>query len=213
MLVKERMSSNLQTLRESVQVSEAMVIFKEKGLKRMPVVDAAGYLVGIITSEDILKVSPTQATSLSIHEINYILSKTFVYDVMQKQVVTISPEELIEEAAVMLRVNKIGAVVVVEGKKPVGILTESDIFDAFIDVLGFKSLGSRISIIVKDVPGVIADIGEVFKKRNMNITNIANFANGTYAEVLVRTDSYEIQGVMDDLESLGYEIDSLHQYY
>ncbi|NLJ57758.1 MAG: CBS domain-containing protein, partial [Tissierellia bacterium] len=152
MYVKNRMTKDPYTTTTSTPISDAVALLKEKGLKRLPVVDGEK-VVGILTQSDIQKVSPTKATSLSIFEINYLLSKLTVKDAMTKKIITIEATSLLEEAAVIMRENRIGTLPVVEDGKLVGIITESDIFDALIDLLGFKDQGSRITIEAKDIPG------------------------------------------------------------
>src|SRR5690554_4633119 len=125
MYVKNRMTKNPYTIDANASISEAVAILREKGLKRMPVMNGEN-VVGIITQSDIQKVSPTKATSLSIFEINYLLSKLTVKDAMSKKLITIKADSLLEEAAVIMRENRIGTLPVVENGKLAGIITESD---------------------------------------------------------------------------------------
>ena len=162
MYVKNRMTTNPYTIAFDAPITEVIELMREKNLKRVPVVQG-DRVVGMITHGDIQKVSPTKATTLSIYELNYLLAKTKVSDAMTKEVITISPDELLEEAAVLMRENKISTLAVEKDGKLVGIITESDIFDAFIDLLGFRDVGSRITIQAADAPGALADITEVFK--------------------------------------------------
>lgn len=205
MYVKSRMTKNPYTIEVKASISDAVALFREKGLKRLPVVDGEK-VVGILTQSDIQKVSPTKATSLSIFEINYLLTKLTVKDAMSKNVITIEAESLLEEAAVIMREKRIGTLPVVEGGKLVGIITESDIFDAFIDLLGFKDNGSRITVEAKDVPGAMADIAEIFESLNVNITHIAVFSGEGFRDVVIRSETVDTSEIEKKLNEQGYKV-------
>lgn len=209
MYVKNRMTSNPYTIAFDAPITEVIELMREKNLKRVPVVHGEK-VVGMITQGDVQKVSPTKATTLSIFEINYLLSKTKISDAMTKEVITISPDALLEEAAVLMRDNKISTLAVVKDNKLVGIITESDIFDAFIDLLGFRDVGSRITVQAPDAPGVLADITEIFRDLESNITHIAAYrgSNG-YSDVVIRTNTINTDMLEKRLEEHGYKIDHL----
>lgn len=206
MYVKSKMTKNPFTIEESAPISDAIELMREKNLKRVPVVKG-DKVIGILTKSDIQKVSPSKATSLSIFEINYLYTKTTVRDTMTKDVITISEDALLEEAAVTMREKRIGTLPVVKDNKLVGIITESDIFDSFIDILGFKEIGTRITIESNDEPGALANIGDIFKSFNANITHIAAYRgkNGK-SDVVVRTDTLETEEIEKKLVENGYRI-------
>lgn len=209
MYVKSRMTSNPYTIAFDAPITEVIELMREKTLKRVPVVHG-DKVVGMITQGDIQKVSPTKATTLSIFEINYLLSKTKVSDAMTKEVITISPDALLEEAAVLMRDNKISTLAVVKDNKLVGIITESDIFDAFIDLLGFRDAGSRITVQAQDAPGALADITEIFKDLELNISHIAVYRGSTgFSDVVIRTNTINTDTLEKRLKEHGYKIDSL----
>ncbi|WP_027398229.1 CBS domain-containing protein [Anaerovorax odorimutans] len=204
MYVKSRMTANPYTIAFNAPINEVIELMHEKNLKRVPVVDDEK-VVGIITSSDLEKVSPTKATTLSIYEINYLLSKTLVRDAMTKEVITISPDALLEEAAVLMRSYRISTLAVVKENKLVGIITESDIFDAFIDILGFRDIGSRITVEANDVPGALADIGNIFSSFDANITHIADYrGSGGKSDVVIRTNALNTDDIEEELKKRGY---------
>ena len=209
MYVRNRMTSNPYTIAFDAPVTEVIELMREKNLKRIPVIHGEK-VVGMITQGDLQKVSPTKATTLSIFEINYLLSKTKVSDAMTKDVISISPDALLEEAAVLMRDNKISTLVVVKDGKLIGIITESDIFDAFIDLLGFRDVGSRITIQAPDTPGVLADITEIFRDLDSNITHVAAYrgSNG-FSDVVIRTNTINTDAIEKRLDEHGYKIDHL----
>ena len=206
MYVKSRMTTNPYTIAFDAPITEVIELMREKNLKRIPVVHG-DKVVGMLTHGDIQKVSPTKATTLSIYELNYLLAKTKVSDAMTKNVISISPDALLEEAAVMMRENKISSLIVIKDDKLVGIITESDIFDAFIDLLGFRDVGSRITIQAADTPGVLADITDVFRDLDSNITHIAAYrgTNG-YSDVVIRTNIINTDPLEERLNAHGYKV-------
>ena len=209
MYVKNRMTANPYTIAFDAPINEVIELMREKNLKRVPVVNGEK-VVGMLTHSDIQKVSPTKATTLSIYELNYLLSKTKVSDAMTKDVITISPDALLEEAAVLMRESKISTLAVVIENKLEGIITESDIFDAFIDLLGFRDTGSRIAIQAADVPGALADIGGIFRSFDANITHIAVYrGSGGKSDVVIRTNTINTDAIEKKLEENEYYIESV----
>lgn len=205
MYVKNRMTKNPITIAANAPITDAVALMKEKNLRRVPVVDG-DKVVGVLTQGDIQTVSPTKATSLSIFEINYLLSKLTVKDAMTKTPITIESDSLLEEAAVIMRQKRIGTLPVTEKGKLVGIITESDIFDAFIDLLGFKDVGSRITVEVQDVPGVMAHIAEIYKSFNVNISHIAVYRENGTSDIVIRSEAVETADLEKMLIENGYKI-------
>lgn len=205
MYVKNRMTKNPTTIAANAPITDAVALMREKNLKRVPVLDGES-IVGVLTQGDIQKVSPTKATSLSIFEINYLLSKLMVNDAMTKNPITIDSNSLLEEAAVIMREKRIGTLPVTEKGKLVGIITESDIFDAFIDLLGFKDAGSRITVEVNDVPGVMAHIAGIYKSFNINISHIAVYKENGTSDIVIRSEAVETADLEKSLIENGYNI-------
>ncbi|HZK01988.1 MAG TPA: CBS domain-containing protein [Anaerovoracaceae bacterium] len=212
MYVKSRMSANPYTIAADAPINEVIELMREKNLKRVPVVKG-DLVVGMLTNSDIQKVSPTKATTLSIYELNYLLAKTKVSDAMSKEVISISPDGLLEEAAVLMRDNRVGTLAVVEEGKIVGIITESDIFDAFIDLLGFRNTGSRIAVDAADVPGALASIGEIFNSQNANITHIVAYrGSGGRSDVVIRTNAINTEEIESKLKENSFNIIDVAHY-
>lgn len=208
MFVKNRMSKDPFTIPSNTTISDAVALFKEKEFNGFPIVDN-GKLVGLLTKGDIQTVSPTKATSLSIFEVNYFLSTITIKEAMTKKVITIEADSLLEEAAILMRKNKISTLPVMEKGKLVGIITESDILDAFIDLLGFRDKGSRITIEVKDVPGGVSEISEIFYSFDVNITHMAIFAGDGIRDVVIRVPISDISEIEKKLNEKGYKIKHL----
>ncbi|HRU33343.1 MAG TPA: CBS domain-containing protein, partial [bacterium] len=144
MFVRWRMTPNPIVIDPETSILDALHIMKEKKVRRLPVV-AHGKLVGIVTEKDLRESPSLKATSLSIFELNYLLAKTPVSEVMTKDPITVTPDTTIEEAAVIMRDNQISGLPVVEDGKIVGIVTETDIFDMLVKLLGFRN-GARFTL-------------------------------------------------------------------
>ena len=157
MRIKDIMTKNPFTVESDTLVLEAQKIMKEKNIRRLPIVDK-GKLTGIVTQHDLLAASPSPATSLSIYELNYLLSKMKVKEIMKKNPVTVGPDTPFEEALRIGQEKKIGSFPVVEDGKLVGITTESDIVRVLTRALGIREEGSRVTI-----EGLGGKLGELQK--------------------------------------------------
>jgi len=209
MYVKNTMTPNPFTVQYKAPITEVIALMREKNLKRVPVLDGEK-IVGIVTESDIQKVSPTKATTLSVFEITYLLSKTRVRDAMTKDVITISPDDLLEEAAVLMREHRVGALLVEENRRLVGIITESDIFEAFINLLGAREPGTRLVIDAEDKTGVLADVASDVSRHNINISRIVSYSKGNgRSDLIFRISTLKPEAVINDLHSKGYKITSV----
>jgi len=209
MYVKNRMSANPFTIMYNAPLTEVIELMHEKKLKRVPVVDTDGKsVVGIVTEGDIQQVSPNKASTLSIFEMNYLLGKTKVSSAMTKNVITIAPDALLEDAAVLMRANRIGSLLVVENQNQlIGIITESDIFDAFLDLMGFRDTGSRITIEACNEPGVLANVTGIFASFKYNISHIAVYGGSAEkCDVVIRFNAYNTEQLEKKLEEQGYKV-------
>lgn len=209
MNVKNYMTSNVVTVSEDTKVLEALDLMKDHNFHRLPVV-RNGKMVGLITEEIIQENSPSTATSLSIHEMNYLLTKTTVGDIMHKKVVTIEAEDLLEAAAASMLENEVGVLPVVEaGDKVIGIITDKDLFRAFIDVMGYNNKGSRIVIdIVEDHSGILEDITNILAEDQVSINQIAVYRQSEMTQVVIQMDSLKIEEITEILTIEGYTVSS-----
>jgi acetoin utilization protein AcuB len=208
MYIKDRMTKDPYTIQVNASISALMALMREKGLKKIPVLDG-DRVVGIVTDRDVERVSPSKATTLSVFEINYLLSKSTVRDAMTKDVLTVLPDAHIEDAAVLMRDERISALLVVdENKKLVGIVTESDLFDALIDMLGARFTGTRLLIRIANKPGMLSKLGAVISESGTNISHLAMVVadDDSDAEMLLRTDSKEVGQLEEAIKKAGFEI-------
>ncbi len=206
MLVRNRMTPDPYTVQASAPINSLIGLMKEKGLRKVPVLDG-NKLVGIVTDKDIERVSPSKATTLSVYEIHYLLSKVTVAEAMTKNPITCSPDEYIEDAALVMRQNRINSLIVMEDGKIVGIVTESDLFDALIDMMGGRIPGNKFVLRVDNVPGVLERLGHVIAKRGTNISHFSMVQGGETAMLYVRTASdIDPEIVRTALEGAGFDV-------
>lgn len=207
MYVKNRMTKDPFCISVDRKISEVVDMMSENNLHRIPVVKD-GYLVGLVTAGTISRKSPSKATSLSIFELNYLLSKTSVDTIMIRDVITIHEDRFLEDAALMMLNHDIGCLPVVDDeKKVVGILTQNDVFAAFLDLLGYREHGSRICIEVKDRLGAIGEISAVFARNHCNITHVGVYSMvDDRANLIFRIDTVETNALEKDLLESGFKV-------
>ncbi len=206
MFVKNKMTTNPFTVSPDHTIPDAHEIMANNSIRRLPVVKN-GKLVGVVSNLDISQSSPSKATSLSINELTYILAKTKISKVMTKDPITISPNELLEEAAILMRDNRVSFLPVVEKGKLVGIITESDIFESFIELLGFREKGTRLTIEVDDEPGIMSHIAGIIAIFGANITHLAIYRGHNGKSALVTgINSQNTTEIEKEIEKHGYKI-------
>lgn len=204
MYVRNRMTEKPHTLAPEANALEALGLMRDKKIKRIPVLKN-GKIVGIITERKLLEITPP-ITSLNKLDVNILLQKTKIESIMTKDVITVTPATLIEEAALKMREYDIGGMPVVDEGKLVGIITETDIFDAFLEIMGLKDQGSRISIeVIDNKPGVLAHIAGIIASNGLNITHLAVYNN----EIIIRLDTIKLHDLLEDLRKNGYKIISI----
>ena len=157
MLVGERMSRPPIIIPPEMSIHDALALFKKERIRRAPVIKG-GKLVGIVSDKDLLNASPSPATTLSVWEMNYLLSKLTVTEVMTKPVITVAEDTATKEATSIMADNKIGGLPVVKGSRVVGIITETDLFKLFIELMGAREKGVRVTAFVEDQPGMLAQV-------------------------------------------------------
>ncbi len=158
MLVGNRMTPNPMTLSPDTSIAEALERRKRENVRRVPVVDKDRKLIGVVTQTDLLHASPSAATSLTMWEITYLLNQIKVREVMTREVKAVGEDTTLEDAARVMVQNKIGSIVVVRDGMPVGIITESDIFQVFLEMMGARERGIRLTVLAPYVKGSMAAI-------------------------------------------------------
>lgn len=206
MFVKQRMTANPFTVTSGNSIPEAQAVMASHGVRHLPVVDD-GVVVGVISKNDIRAALPSQATTLSAQEATYLVSKLRVGKVMSAPAITVSPEALLEEAAVLMRDEKIEILPVVQDGMLVGVITESDLLDSFIDILGFRDPGTRLTIEAKDQPGVLATLTGITANHHANIQHLAVHRGLLDASVvIVGLNTPNTEAIEADLEAAGMRV-------
>jgi acetoin utilization protein AcuB len=214
--MREKIQRNPATIGPEASFYEARNLIHEKGVRHLPVVDKNHVLVGIVTDRDIREAAPSDATLLSVQELNYLLGKLKVSSFMtpKDKLMTITPDTLIEEAVQLMHDNKIGCLPVVEQGKLYGLFTETDALDHLVDIFGFKQKGTRLTLALEDKPGTMLGILEIFKKHNVNIISTVTpsfmVEGKRIAAIRIRTEEYK--DLVTELEKAGYDVLSIGKW-
>lgn len=208
MRIRDVMTRNPITVDSDTYVLDAQKIMKENNIRRLPIVDK-GKLVGIVTQHDLLAASPSPATSLSIHELNYLLSKMKVKEVMHKNPVTFTPDTPFEEALKVGQEKKIGSFPVVEKGKLVGIATESDIVRFLTHALGVREEGSRITI--EGLGSSLSELEKIIQIVNQHGTIILSMISLPRPEkkdwmIVLRLKTSEPEPIVKDFKKSGFNV-------
>jgi acetoin utilization protein AcuB len=195
MLVEERMSHPVITTHSDVPIMDAYDLMRKENIRRLPVVDREGKLVGMVSEREILQASPSKATSLSIWELNYLMAKITVDEIMTKEVITVEADTPLEEAALLMADYKIGGLPVMKDGKMVGIVTETDLFKVFLELMGARDPGVRLAVLVRNVPGELAQLTKAILDLKGNIV-----AMGTTSGEDTSTGeiTMKVEGVSED---------------
>lgn len=212
MLVRDRMTPNPVTILPDASVHDAFRASQDKGIHYLPVVDKRGRLLGVVTRTDMLRASPSSATTLTIFEANYLLAHLQVKEVMSSPAITVPADSPLEEAARVMVEREISCLPVMSGRELVGIITEGDIFRAFVEILGGGDPALRVTLCAKDVPGELARLTALIADLGGNLHSVAAF-RGDDPQCVFFT--FRLEGVDEDvlapgLEKLGEQV--VHVY-
>jgi acetoin utilization protein AcuB len=208
MRIRDVMTRNPITIDSETLIWEAQKIMKENNIRRLPIMDK-GKLVGIITQHDLLAASPSPATSLSVYELNYLLSKMKVKEIMKKNPVTLTPETPFEEALKIGQEKKIGSFPVMENGKLIGIATESDIVRFMTRALGISEEGSRITI--EGLGGKLSDLERIIQIVNEHHTIILSMISMPRSEkkdwmIVLRLKTTDPDPIVRDFKKAGFNV-------
>ena len=208
MIVAKRMMRNPVSVDENDSMKKAMDLLRDREIRHLPVLKGGDKLVGIVSERDIKQASPSPATALEIREIYYLLDKVKVKQIMTRRPYTISANAPVEEAALIMREKKIGCLPVVDDGRLVGILTETDILDAFIESMGVSGPGYRVELALPNKPGMLYEVLSLLKDFSVNIVSVATAPHDDpEMKILIlriETKSYKV--LKAALKKAGYEI-------
>lgn len=212
MSVRDFMSDNVITVPPETKISVAVNMMKENNIHRLPVIED-GRLVGLVTQGTIQAASPSKATSLSIYEYNHLLNKMTVKEVMETTVRTIEADDFLEDAIYEMRKYQVGVLPVTDQGDVVGIITNNDILDAFLDVTDYNESGTVVQVFIeKDRTGVIFDIGKVMAENNLNIQTLMVTHHGTTKVVEIHVDKEAGFSVASKLQEAGFDAKEAEHY-
>ena len=213
MLIRERMSASPVTIAADTPITEALRIMRQSEVRRLPVLEPSGRLVGIVSEKDLLYASPSPATSLSIYEMQYMLSRLLVSELMTKDVITIGPNTPVEEAARIMADHKIGGLPVMEGDRLVGIITETDLFTVLLEMLGAREKGLRLTLEIPERKGEMARITTAISEMGGNILALGTFLGDdpTTAIVTVKVEDVPADELAAVMQELGLEIEDIRE--
>jgi acetoin utilization protein AcuB len=188
---------------------------RREKVRRLPVLDEAGQLVGIVLEKDLLYASPSPATSLSIYEMHYLLSKLTVAEVMTREVITVDEITPLEEAARIMADNRISGLPVMRGNQLVGIVTETDLFKVFLEMLGARERGVRLTLQVPDRKGMLASITTAIAALGGDIVSLSTFWGEDLAQgvitMKVREQTTSRRQLVEAMEGLGLDVVDIRQ--
>jgi len=179
MLVNDWMSSGLITIGPEAPLAEAAKLMKEHNIRRLPVVDQAGLLQGILSDRDLKEASPSKATTLDVHERYYLFNEIAVSACMTKKVITVTHLDTVEHAAVLMLDNKISGLPVMREGKPVGVITLDDVARVLTIITGAYLGGVQLALKVEDRPSFIQELLEVVSRHDGRLVNLLSVFENT----------------------------------
>ena len=196
------------TITEDTGIDKALELMHSEKVRRLPVLNKHGQIVGIVSELDLLKASPSPATSLSIYELPYLLSRIKMRDIMTKDVVTVTEDTPLEEAALIMAENKIGGLPVMRGDKLVGIITETDLFKIFLEMLGAREEGVRLSMLVPEEKGMLAKIAGKVAGMGGNFVAQGSIMgeDPTNRQLTIKVTDVSEEQLVSAMEELGLKI-------
>ena len=210
MAVKDFMTRKVVYVSPDTTVAHTADMMREQGLRRLPVIEN-DRLVGVVTERTMAEASPSKVTSLSIYEINYLLNKTKIRDIMARDVVTVSPYASLEDAVYAMMKNQVGILPVVEAGQVFGVITEKDVFKAFLEVSGYGEEGIRVIITADDTVGTLAKIVDTISADNLNIkrTVVATRRSGKVAIEIQIDGKADVTDLREKLIKQGIQVDAI----
>lgn len=203
------MRTQLITVSRKASFQQAQNTMRENNIAHLLVVDKQGRLEGVLSDRDLKQSWSSQATTLSVHELNYLLDKLTVDSIMKTRVITASPDTTIERAAHILQSNRISSLPIIEYGKLVGIITTNDVLGVILQAIGIDGESIRLSILVKDSVGVMADLTGTLRDQGVNIRSFFTWPEKDYPgvyQLVLRVDAEQGNRTIEALTSHGYKV-------
>ncbi len=200
MRISDWMTKDVIYITPDTSMMKASRLMKDKGIRRLPVLDDDGRVVGIVSDRDVKEASPSKATTLDMHELYYLLSELKVKDIMTKKPVCLKPDDSVEEAALLMVEKHIGGMPVVDGNgRLAGIITDSDIFKVLLDITGVRVGGIQLAFELKNEPGTLRPILDALREHKASVVSVLTSQQdgGQNRMVFIRIrDMGELEGKM-----------------
>lgn len=207
MFVGNRMTRNLVTIDKDANILKVRNLFAKHDIDQVPVVHD-NKLVGIITDRDIRENSASPASTLSTHELNYLLSEIKVESIMTKKVVTVSPGTTIEAAAKLINEKRVNSLPVVVNNEPVGIITTCDLLDILLEFVGMDTTSSRVQLTLSSTMGEIAKIAHIVNDMGLTIMSIVSAmkkGDPDRRTAVIRVNTADTKELCRAFEEAGYK--------
>ena len=214
MFVRDRMSSPAVTVKPDTPFQEALKLMRARQFRRLPVVNEQGKLVGIVSERDLLYASPSPAISLSVWELNYLLSKLQVQEIMTQEVITTTPDAFIEDAARVMVEHRIGGLPVVdEEDHVVGVITETDIFKTFVGIYRAGYSGLRLTLRIPDKRGALAELSKAIFDLGGDVLSVSSLHDDTAGDyvLVIKVQDVNKDQLLETLEALGDQVVDAHE--
>jgi len=207
-MVSNVMTRNPLYIHPEMSVPDARAFMKKEKVGRLPVLDKDNRLVGIVTERDLINASPSVATTLDMYEMSYLLSKLKVDKVMQKKVITVDENVVVEEAARIMVDNNISALPVMRGDALVGIVSDGDLYRLFINLFGARKVGVRVTCMLPDRPGVLHSITELIAEKKGNVISlvICDGADVNSRMCILKVSNIEREDLLAAIKPVAIEI-------
>ncbi|MFI5342167.1 MAG: CBS and ACT domain-containing protein [Candidatus Methylomirabilales bacterium] len=203
MLVQHWMTRDVVTVEADTPFLEARLVLKNKKIRHLPVVDR-GKLIGVVTDRDLKEAAPSGATTLDIYEVNYLLLKMTVRDLIKKDPITVKPTNSVEKAALLMHDHKIGCLPVVDDAGSlVGVITETDLLGVMVEILGYKEKGTRIAFQVPDTPAACQELVHVLRDFRLDLRSMVTCALHTrpgYRDFVIRVKGEQADALVKELK-------------
>lgn len=203
------MKKQLVTIPPTLSLNQAMAVIKEKDIDHLLVVDSRKKLVGIVSDRDLKKSMASPATTLSKHELNYLLEQAQVDAIMVKRIIAITPDTTIERAARIMQQNNISSLPVMEGEKLVGIITTTDVMEVLLQAIGMETDSMRFTVTVKDRVGVMVDICNLLRNNNISIRSLVTWREAEHSNIyqlIMRVPAEDGDEAMSILRQEGFQV-------
>jgi len=209
MYVGRVMHTDLVTVPPDTSLVQAKDIIAERQIAHLLVVDKKENLVGIVSDRDLKQCWASPATTLSVHELNYLLKQLTVDMIMRKKIITISPDTTIERAARIMQENRISALPVMEKENLVGIITTTDVMEVLLQAIGIDRDSFRFTVLVQDRIGMVAEVSRILKEKQINIRSLVTWPERKYEgvyQLVMRVAAADKENAVSVLTEAGFKV-------